>query len=114
LTDRERQRQGRGKTNQNVRPAIKKRTRQIAFPDATREAVPTDVNDVFNYVAAMDHGLARLKTLPLSLRLIREIHAKLLLDVRGARDAGEFREKQNWIGPAGSLLADAVYVPQRP
>jgi Fic family protein len=86
----------------------------LEFEAATREAVPTDVNDVFNYVAAMDHGLARLKTLPLSLRLIREIHARLLSGVRGARDAGEFRGKQNWIGPAGSLLMDAVYVPPAP
>ncbi|HME10449.1 MAG TPA: Fic family protein [Bryobacteraceae bacterium] len=86
----------------------------LEFEAATRAGVPTDLSDVFNYVAAMDHGLARLETLPLSLRLIREIHAKLLFGVRGARDAGEFRDKQNWIGPAGSLLMDAVYVPPAP
>ena len=86
----------------------------LEFEAATREAVPRDVSDVFNYVAAMDHGLARLKTLPLSLRLIREIHARLLSGVRGARDAGEFRDKQNWIGPAGSLLKNAIFVPPAP
>ena len=72
------------------------------------------MGDVFNYVAAMNYGLARLKTLPLSLRLIREIHAKLLTKVQGARDAGEFRRTQNWIGPTGSLLKDAVFVPPPP
>jgi Fic family protein len=86
----------------------------LEFEAATREAIPRDVSDVFNYVAAMDHGLARLKTLPLSLRLIREIHARLLSGVRGAREAGEFRDKQNWIGPAGSLLKDAIFVPPAP
>jgi Fic family protein len=86
----------------------------LEFEAATRKAVPRDVGEVFNYVAAMDYGLARLKTLPLSLRLVREIHAKLLSGRRGARDAGEFREKQNWIGPAGSLLKDATFVPPAP
>jgi Fic family protein len=86
----------------------------LEFEAATREAAPRDVTDVFNYVAAMDHGLARLKTLPLSLRLVREIHARLLSGVRGAREAGEFRNTQNWIGPAGSLLKDAIFVPPAP
>jgi Fic family protein len=86
----------------------------LEFEAATREAVPLDVGDVFNYVAAMNYGLARLKTLPLSLRLIREIHAKLLSGVRGSMGAGEFRDKQNWIGPAGCLLKDATYVPPAP
>jgi len=62
----------------------------------------------------MKHGLARLKTLPLSLRLIREIHAKLLSSGRGTRAAGEFRTTQNWIGSAGSLLKDAIYFPPAP
>ena len=86
----------------------------LEFEAATREAVPRDVGEVFNYVRAMDHGLGRLKTLPLSLRLIREIHAKLLSAVRGAKDAGYFRDKQNWIGPVGSLLKDAIFVPPAP
>jgi Fic family protein len=62
----------------------------------------------------MNYGLARLKTLPLSLCLIREIHAKLLSGVRGSMDAGEFRDKQNWIGPPGCVLKDAKYVPPAP
>lgn len=86
----------------------------LEFEAAAREATFQDVGDVFNYVAAMNYGLGRLKTLPLSLRLIREIHGKLLYGVRGARDAGEFRNKQNWIGPAGSLLKDARFVPPSP
>src|SRR5205085_4884643 len=59
-----------------------------------------DVREVSNYVAAMDHGLARLKEgFPLSLRLLREIHAILLAGGRGEkRDPGEFRRSQNWIG----------------
>jgi len=86
----------------------------LEFEAAAREASAPDVGDVFNYVSAMDYGLARLKTLPLSLRLIKEIHRRLLSSVRGAKDGGEFRDKQNWIGPAGSLLKDAVFVPPPP
>lgn len=86
----------------------------LEFEASSREATSQDVGDVFNYVAAMKHGLARLKALPLSLRLIREIHSKLLLGVRGANYAGEFRDKQNWIGSPGSLLKDALFVPPAP
>lgn len=86
----------------------------LEFEAATGEATPKDVGDVFNYVGAMDHGLSRLRTLPLSLRLVREIHSKLLSGVRGARDAGEFRTSQNWIGPAGCSLNDAIFVPPPP
>jgi len=72
----------------------------------------SDVNEVLNYVRALDYGLARLKVLPVSLRLIREIHAKLMEDVRGGNlTPGEFRRSQNWIGPAGSTLETATYVP---
>jgi Fic family protein len=71
-----------------------------------------DVGEIVNYVRAMRHGLERLKTLPLSLRLIREIHAELLRDGRGTNAArGEFRRTQNWIGPAGATLATATFVP---
>ena len=74
--------------------------------------VPLDVEEVVNHVAAMNHGLQRLGELPLSLRLIREIHQVLMHDVRGAeRSPGEFRRSQNWIGPAGGTLADAAFVP---
>jgi Fic family protein len=60
----------------------------------------------------MNHGIERLNTLPLSVRLIREIHDRLLRDVRGAKmTPGELRTSQNWIGPRGCLLADATFVP---
>jgi len=73
---------------------------------------PRDVDEVINYVAAMNHGLERLNELPVSLRLIREIHERLLRGVRGSMlTPGEFRTTQNWIGPAGCTLADASFVP---
>ncbi len=73
---------------------------------------PRDVEEVVNYVRALNHGLRRLPELPLSLRLLREIHEKLLVKVRGGnKTPGEFRRSQNWIGPAGSSLADATFVP---
>ncbi len=71
-----------------------------------------DVREVHNYVTALDYGLERLKTLPISLRLIREIHEKLMHGVRGGNlTPGEFRLTQNWIGPAGSTIMTATYVP---
>ena len=71
-----------------------------------------DVEEVRNYGSALRYGLERAKDLPLSLRLICEIHGVLLRGVRGAeRGPGEFRTSQNWIGPPGTMLADAVYVP---
>jgi Fic family protein len=74
-----------------------------------------DVVEVSNYVRAMNLGLERLTSLPLSLRLIREIHAELLTGVRGQNRApGEFRQSQNWIGPPGGTLADATFVPPPP
>lgn len=74
--------------------------------------LPEDVDEIVNYVAAMNHGLRRLGDLPLSLRLIREIHAELLRSGRGApRTPGEFRRSQNWIGPEGAPLSSATFVP---
>jgi len=71
-----------------------------------------DVREVHNYVVALEYGIQRLKQLPLSLRLVRELHAKLMKGVRGERATpGEFRRSQNWIGPSGSTLATATYVP---
>lgn len=76
------------------------------------ESKKNDIVDVVNYVKAMNYGLQRLSTLPLSLRLIREIHAILLQGVRGSdRNPGEFRRSQNWIGVAGCTLATATFVP---
>jgi Fic family protein len=76
-------------------------------PDA-----PKDVEEVINYVAAMNHGLDRLSGLPISVRLFREIHAVLLKGVRGSRlSPGELRTTQNWIGPGGCTLKEATFVP---
>lgn len=76
---------------------------------------PKDVDEVVNYIAAMNHGLARLTELPVSVRLIREIHAKLLDGVRGSRlTPGELRRTQNWIGPGGCALNEATFVPPPP
>ena len=73
---------------------------------------PRDVDEVVNYVRAMNHGLARLPDLPVSARLIREIHAELMRGVRGGRlQPGELRTSQNWIGPAGCTLNTATFVP---
>ena len=76
---------------------------------------PRDVKETVNYVQAMNYGLARLETLPLSLRLIREIHQRLLKGVRGQRSQpGEFRTSQNWIGPENRPLNEAEFVPPPP
>jgi Fic family protein len=72
----------------------------------------SDVREVHNYVRALEYGLERISTLPISLRLIRELHARLMEGVRGdVWTPGEFRRSQNWIGPAGSTLGTAPYVP---
>jgi len=71
-----------------------------------------DVEDVVNYVHAMNYGLARLQELPMSLRLLREIHGQLLRNVRGSeKNPGEFRKSQNWIGAMGCTLSNATFVP---
>ena len=75
----------------------------------------SDVKEVLNYVRAMHHGLNRLADLPVSIRLIREIHAELLDGVRGHHlTPGELRTSQNWIGPQGSTLAEATFLPPPP
>jgi len=72
----------------------------------------TDVREVRNYVAALEFGIARLAELPLSLRLVRELHERLMRGVRGDKSTpGEFRRSQNWIGPSHSTPATAPYVP---
>jgi Fic family protein len=82
---------------------------------ATVERSPADLLEVANYVAALEHGIKRLETLPLSLRLVRELHDRLMRGVRGDRaDPGEFRRSQNWIGVPGSTLQNAIYVPPPP
>jgi Fic family protein len=76
---------------------------------------PKDLEEVVNYISAMNTGLERLQHLPLSLRLIKEIHLALMRGVRGnEKSPGEFRTSQNWIGPPGCSLAQATYVPPPP
>jgi Fic family protein len=76
---------------------------------------PRDVDEVVNYVAAMNFGLSRLGELPVSVRLIREIHERLMQRVRGSTlSPGELRRSQNWIGPPGCTLQDATFVPPPP
>lgn len=76
---------------------------------------PNDAIEIIRYISAMNYGLERLETLPVSLRLIREIHEKLLTNVRGGeRNPGHFRVSQNWVGPSGSTLKTATYVPPPP
>ncbi len=82
-------------------------------PDV-EQSIP-DVREVYNYIQALDYGLERVKTLPLSLRLIRELHEKLMAGVRGAdRLAGQFRTTQVWIGPQGCAIEEAIHVPPPP
>ncbi len=74
-----------------------------------------DLHEVANYVAALEYGLDRLDTLPLSLRLIRELHERLMRGKRGgAATPGAFRRSQNWIGAPGCTLNDASYIPPPP
>lgn len=82
---------------------------------AAVERSPDDLREVGNYVLALEYGIERLKTLPLSLRLVRELHEKLMTGVRGQHATpGEFRRTQNWIGKPGDTLAQANYVPPPP
>lgn len=76
---------------------------------------PDDLREVGNYVKALDHGIQRLESLPLSLRLICEIHEKLMEGVRSDfATPGQFRKSQNWIGPGGCTLQNATYIPPSP
>jgi Fic family protein len=86
-----------------------------AEADLSSEQTPKDVDEVVNYVTAMNHGLRRLEALPVSVRLIREIHELLLRGVRGSHlTPGELRKSQNWIGPAHCTLSEASFVPPPP
>ncbi|HKX62031.1 MAG TPA: Fic/DOC family N-terminal domain-containing protein, partial [Verrucomicrobiae bacterium] len=79
------------------------------------ERSPDDLREVGNYVTALEHGIERLQSLPLSLRLVRELHEHLMTGVRGGHATpGEFRRSQNWIGRPGETLAQAKYVPPPP
>ncbi|KQZ62106.1 cell filamentation protein Fic [Rhizobium sp. Root149] len=83
----------------------------LRFETEAQSGQPVDdIREVSNYVDAMMYGLERLETLPMSLRLIREMHARLLHSGRGGtKDPGEFRRSQNWIG--GTRPGNALFVP---
>jgi Fic family protein len=85
---------------------------QLPLPGMEVPPTESDVREVLNYVYALEYGLGRLNTLPVSLRLIRELHIKLMGGVRGEHATpGEFRRSQNWIGPPGCTLNEATFVP---
>lgn len=85
------------------------------FEASSKDLAPReDVIEVSNYLKALFYGLERIQTLPMSLRLLREVHKQLMTGVRGGtpdKTPGEFRRSQNWIGSAGGNLNDARYVP---
>ena len=83
--------------------------------EASERPLGADVEEVVNYVRAMEIGLQRLETLPLSTRLVREMHAVILAGVRGReRQPGQLRTTQNWVGPAGATIETAPFVPPPP
>jgi len=83
--------------------------------EASGEAPSADVEEVLNYIGALEWGLAEAQRLPLGVRLIREIHHRLLAGVRGReRMPGEFRTSQNWVGGGGSTIETARFVPPPP
>ena len=76
---------------------------------------PEDLREVGNYVVALEHGISRLKKLPICVRLVRELHEKLMAGVGGHQATpGRFRTTQNWIGRPGSTLATASFIPPPP
>ncbi len=85
----------------------------IKIDDKTKK--PQPISEVINYISAMNYGLKEIKNIPMSIRLINNIHEKLLTDVRGSeRQPGQFKWQQNWIGPSGCSLNEAVFVPPPP
>jgi Fic family protein len=88
---------------------------EVLDADAAGAAPGPDVEEVVNYVEAMRWGAGRLDELPISSRLLREMHERLMAGVRGREFApGEFRTTQNWIGPPGSTIESAPFVPPPP
>jgi Fic family protein len=99
-------------TQADLRDLYAYEARQLALPGFQPAREEADVREVFNYVRALEYGLERLSTLPVSLRLIREVHERLMEGVRGEHATpGEFRRTQNWIGAPGCTLNDATFVP---
>jgi len=88
---------------------------QLATFEVVAAEETPDVREVGNYVDALEYGLSRIRELPLSLRLIRELHERLLSGVRGEDQLpGEFRRTQNYIGRPGQPIGNARYVPPPP
>lgn len=76
------------------------------------EKPPSDLDEIINYIKAMNYGIKKMEELPLSLRLIKEVHKELLKGVRGeSRTPGEFRKIQNWIG--GRTIETATFIPPK-
>jgi Fic family protein len=77
-----------------------------------RTSAASDVLEVRNYIAALRVGMEKLGSLPIAGRLVRDLHRVLMREVRGEHATpGEYRTKQNWIGPVGSTPATSKYVP---
>jgi len=88
---------------------------EVLSSEAVEGVRRPEVREVRNYIEAFDYGLDRLSSLPVSLRLVRELHERLLSGIGGPhRTPGEFRTSQNWIGPEGATLADALFIPPPP
>lgn len=80
--------------------------------DTTSTGKSLDIEEVSNYVAAMNRGLDQLKKVPVSTRLLNEIHLVLMKNVRGSnKNPGEYRRSQNWIGNPGATLQNAEFIP---
>jgi len=91
------------------------RARQLPLPGMTSGATEEDIKEVLNYVEALEYGLERLASLPLSLRLLVEIHQRLMQGVRGEKSSpGRFRDRQNWISGEDNKLENARFVPPPP
>lgn len=99
-------------TQASVTDVVAYEAGQLPIAGLEPAAPESDVREVANYVSALEYGIERLNTLPVSLRLIRELHERLLRGVRGEyATPGEFRQTQNWIGQPGCTLTEAQYVP---
>lgn len=84
----------------------------IRFQGADESSQPGDINEVVSYITALEYGLVRINEIPMSVRLIRELHQILMEGVRGgSQTPGEFRRVQNWIGSTGSTIETATYLP---
>ena len=82
---------------------------------AVLDRSPEDLREVGNYVVALEHGITRLGKIPICVRLVRELHEKLMTGVRGQQTApGQFRKTQNWIGKPGSTIQTASFIPPPP